>query len=140
MPSRGRRKKTFLDYVAINERPSRSLVAYAARPADSFLEAIVHISDSAAHCIRHFPKKNAGIWTSSSKDSFDEINAALLCTIMGHFELFQRYLFSSLLELTRCFINFDADDCVRNLKKHSGLDVEPVHMMATEANQLPLVS
>lgn len=124
----GNREKAFTDYIRSEQMDA--LEYYREQPASMFLQNIVHISDSIDHCIRNFPKKKDKSFTAKSKEFLDELSAAAVCSIMGHFELYQKSCFASLIELSRKFNNFNIDNCVRTLEKESNLAIDVKHLLA----------
>ena len=134
----GRPAKKFTDYIRRDISEVCSLDDYAASPASTFCEEIVDISDAVAHCIRNFPKKTNAELTEASEDSLGQITAATLGTIMGHFELYQRFTFSTAFELTRHLPNFDFKNCARDLTKDSGLNIDVSTLMAYRGQPAPI--
>lgn len=134
----GRREKHFTDYIVGHYANASTLSDYAESPASQVLYEIVDISDAVAHCIRNFPKKKDKTWTGASQDSLDQINSAALGTVMGHFELYQRFVFASLFELSDLIEGFDRKACAKSLNKDSHLSIDVDHLMAYRGQPAPV--
>ena len=111
---------------------------YQRSPATAFLSQTVHLADSVNHCLRHFKKKVNGSYTKDSQDSLYRLSAAALAAIMGQFEMFQRFFFAGVLEITRFVPTFDIDECCKRLAKGSGLSIEPSRLLAYRGRPAPI--
>ena len=88
--------------------------------------------------MRSFKKKKDGNYTKDSQDSIHWLSAAALAAIMGHFEMFQRFLLAGLLEATRLIPAFDVAQCCRKLETSSGLAMNVGRLAAYRGRPAPI--
>lgn len=81
--------------------------SYMACPAGAFLKSVCETHDAFEHCKNKFTTTKDGGFNKDSKDSLHHIGVALVATVMGHFETYQKGLFAGLLERSRHFETFD---------------------------------
>lgn len=111
---------------------------YQRSPPTAFLSEIVHLSDGINHCVRHFKRKKDGDYTKDSQDSIHRLSAATLAAIMGHFEIFQKYLFAGLLEATRLIPTFDVAECCKKLERDARLSIDVGRLTAYRGRPTPI--
>ena len=99
---------------------------YSREPGATFLTQALHLSDAVNHCYRHFPRKPVKTeeFRKDGLDSLYRLSAATLASIMGHFEIFQRFLFAGLLEVTRLMPSFSMGKAVRSLTDQTRLEID----------------
>jgi|ERR1700722_11688372 len=120
--------KPFTEYVFPED--SDGIKNYFQKPTSEFIFEILHISDAFSLCLRRFPKKKNGDFTQSSLSSHFQLSAGCLCTIMGHFELYQRFMFAGLIEHSVHLHGFDFKDAVRRLKSEFQFEIDPSQLLA----------
>lgn len=120
--------KPFTEYL--RSTPHEGIGSYSQYPVPEFLRQVVDIADAVAHCVRNFPRKKDGSFTAASSHSHLQLSAGSLCTIMGHFELYQRFSFAGLVEHSVQFIGFDLHDAVRRLKNSLNFQMDPMRVLA----------
>lgn len=99
---------------------------YSREPGATFLVQALHLSDAMNHCYRHFPRKPVATdeYRKDGQDSLYRLSAATLAAIMGHFEIFQRFLFAGLLEITRLMPAFDMTKAIKSLTNQTRLEID----------------
>ena len=120
--------KPFTDYIESWSSPG--VRRYSAQPGTEFLDQILDIADAISHCRRNFSKKKNGEFTRPSYDSMTHVSAGCHCTIMGHFELFQRFTFAGLVENSLYLDGFELESAVRRLGKDFNLQIDPARILA----------
>lgn len=120
--------KAFIEYV--KAVPHGGSKRYFHMPASEFFTQIVDILDAFGLCLRRFPKKNNGEFTRAGNDSQLQISAACLTSLMGHFELYQRFTFAGLIEHSVHLNGFDLSDAVNRIKKEFKFEIDPAHLLA----------
>ncbi len=80
------------------------------------------------------------ITTKDSEGSLRQISLAILGTLMGHFETFEKALFAGLVERSVLFPTFDLDKFLKHFDKHAGGDViiAPTRLLAFRATSAPV--
>lgn len=116
-------KKSLESYLIDAPAHRTSIGAYAACPAEAFLIYVCDAYDSYAHCLNKFTKKSDGAYNKDSEDSLHHIACAILGTTMGHFETYQRFLFSGILERSTSFTSFDTEKFLKHFDKNCGGEV-----------------
>jgi len=134
---RGRFAKSFNEFIQTREGIKNVLDQYGTSPATTFLTEAVDISDAMAHCIRNFPKKQANTWTKASQDSLDHLSASALGSLLGHFELYQRFVFAKLFEITRFIPGFNPQSCAKSFKDLD-LNLNLVNLIAYRGQPAPV--
>lgn len=115
-----RKQKEFEEYILQTGNSHVSQKEYSISPATAFLNYTVDTKDAMIACIKTFKKQNgAKKYTDPAIHSLQLITSALLPAIMGHFEMYQKYLFAGIFELTTYFESFDVKDFFKNLKKNA---------------------
>lgn len=118
-----------------------SLDAYAACPAEAFLTYVCDAHDSFVHCLNKFTKKQDGNYNKDSEDSLRHISCALLGTILGHFETYQKALFAGLVERSNLFTAFEVERFLTHFSKNAaGLEVSPGRLLAFRTLKAPVGS
>ncbi len=104
----------------------QGLPDYSREPGATFLIQALHLSDAVNHCYRHFPRKPvaANEFRKDGQDSLYRLSAATLASIMGHFEIFQRFLFAGLVEVTRLMPSFSMVKAVKSLTKQTRVEID----------------
>jgi len=120
--------KPFTNYIKASHHDG--IKRYFQRPAPEFFEQILDILDAYVLCLRKFPKKNDGTYTQAGRHSHLQLSAACLCTIMGHFELFQRFTYAGLIEHSLHLEGFDLKDAVRRLNKEFQFQIDPSNLLS----------
>ena len=130
MTKRGRPKKEFQEYIIEPSGDAHvTLSVYEESPATAFLAYCVEAKDSIIHCQRHFQKNLDESLSKSSVSSLQHLSAAILPTIMGHFETYQRHLFAGIFEMSGVLRNFHANDFVSKLQKSDvDIKIDPVKL------------
>jgi hypothetical protein len=122
-----KKQKAFTQYIRSGKT---GIGGYMKHPAVAFFKEIVDISDASAHCNRHFPKKKNVEFTAASDHSYTQINAGLLCTLMGHFELYQRFTYAGLVEYSVEMEGLEIKDVINRLDKDFSLQIDPMKMLS----------
>lgn len=99
---------------------------YSREPGATFLVQALHLSDAVNHCYRHFPRKPVATdeFRKDGQDSLYRLSAATLASIMGHFEIFQRFLFAGLIEITRLMPSFSMAKAVKSLTDQTRMEID----------------
>lgn len=114
MPA-GKPKKEFHEYLCQATNSHVSHNDYLISPATTFLKYTIEAKSSIDLCIRKFPKKANGQYTTDSLDSLQHLQTAMLPAIMGHFETFQKALFAGMFDLTVYSNSFKLDPFIKKL-------------------------
>lgn len=114
MPS-GKPQKEFHQYICQATDSHVSHSEYILSPATTFLKYTIEAKDAIDLCIRKFPKKGNGQYTSDSLDSLQHLETAMLPAIMGHFETYQKSLFAGMFDLTVYSRSFKLDPFIKKL-------------------------
>jgi hypothetical protein len=126
------------DFIDGESEASNGLADYASSPCVIFLSEIAAIFSAVDYCKKNFPKSGKAKFTESSDNALHQITIAALGTMMGQFELFQRFSFSTAFELTRYINKFDLDRCVKTLQKDCGLQLDLCHLSAYRGQPAPI--
>ena len=116
--------KEFHQYLTNSSKSHVSHTEYLVSPATAFLKFTVEAKSSIDLCIRYFPKNQDGNYKKDSLDSLQHLVIAVLPTIMGHFETYQRYLFSGIFEMSIYLENFDANKFFKQLQKETAIEFD----------------
>lgn len=132
--------KSLESYLVNTTAHKTSLSAYEACPARTFLTYVCDAYDSYTHCLNKFTKKADGTYNKDSEDSLRHIACAILSTTMGHFETYQRFLFSGVLERSTNFPAFEVDKFLKHFDKHCGgeVSVSPGRLLAFRELDAPV--
>lgn len=100
--------KEFQEYLTNSKgnSPPVSLAEYVESPATAFLRHCVQAHLAMKYCIKNFPKDDH---TKAREARLEYISSALLPAIMGHFETYQRYLFSGVFEYSSLLKNLNIE-------------------------------
>ncbi len=123
MPA-GRPKKEFHEYLC---EPTGSHVShqdYLSSPATAFLKHTIEAKSAIDLCVRSFPKNQGQTYTKNSLDSLQHLSLAVLPTIMGHFETFQRYLFAGMFDLTVYLNKFKVKTLLDKISKDNNSEIK----------------
>jgi hypothetical protein len=134
------KQKPLESYLVSKTAHKTSLSAYEACPAGTFLIYVCDAYDSYAHCLTKFTKKGNNTYNKDSEDSLHQIACAILSTTMGHFETYQRFLFSGILERSTNFPSFDVDRFLKHLEKSCSREVlvSPARLLAFRELDAPV--
>jgi hypothetical protein len=123
---RGRPVKEFHEYLTESEgkQPKVSISEYVESPATAFLRYCAQAHYAVSYCAKYFPSTNTGI------GRLEHVSSSLLPAIMGHFETYQRYLFSGVFEHTDLLDDFDVQDFFDGLQKQSRVGIDPIKLAA----------
>lgn len=138
MPKPPKKLESYI--IAAPSTHKTSLDAYAATPAKAFLVYVCDAYDSFSLCLNKFTKKQDGSYNKDSEDSLRHIASAILGTVMGHFETYQKALFAGLVERTPLFPSFEVDAFLKHFEKNSGgeLAVATSRLMAFRTFDAPV--
>lgn len=103
---------------------------YMKAPAIAFLKYTVEAKDAVNFCINKFPKNANGAYAKDSMDSLQHIVVAMLPTLMGHFETFQRYMFAGMFDNSIFLKSFSVDDFFKKLSKSANISIDSVRLSA----------
>lgn len=118
-------KKELTKYI--EEKPAwwgNSINNYSLSPAKEFLSEVVHLSDAMNQCLRSFSKTQDGEYLQDSLDSIYRLTSSTLAAMLGHFEVYQRFLFAGVFEASRFIKDFDISNCCRILEKDVNLRID----------------
>lgn len=123
---RGRPPKEFHEYLTKSKGtlPRVSLAEYVDSPATAFLRYCVQAHYSVLYCIKYFPSTDVGA------GRLEHISSGLLPAIMGHFETYQKYLFSGVFEHSNLLKKFDVREFFKRLEHDFRLEIDPVRLAA----------
>lgn len=96
-----KKAKSFIEYIDSDPDYHISYNGYFDRPAVEFLKYVVDAHDSIAYCRKNFTKNK------DSETNLRHLSSAILPTIMGHFETYQKALWALMFENSRHFDKFD---------------------------------
>ncbi len=100
---KGRNPKNFYEYVLIDGNTNTSIQQYVESPALAFLNYCLASENAITNCRQNFAK------TSRGTTNLRHISVAMLPSIMGHFETYQRFLFAGTFDLSSLITDFNAD-------------------------------
>ncbi len=126
----GRPQKEFHEYFTTPSAAHVGHEDYLLAPASAFLKYAIEAKCTVHLCIRHFPKKNDGTYTSDAVDSLQYLVAAMLPSLMGHFETYQRYLFAGAFDKSVYLRGFSTEDFFRKLNKLTDVSFDPIRLSA----------
>lgn len=133
-------QKEFEQYLTDrNEHAHVGYKEYLESPATAFLKYSVEAKDSVNLCSRKLPRNNNLQLKKNSIDTFQHVQVAFLLTIMGHFETFQRFLFSGMFDQSIHLEEFDTDEFFKKLKKHCAVSIDLVRLSAYRGIDAPSI-
>ena len=136
---RGRPTKNFQDYLVESSETHISHSDYIESPATAFLKYCNHASNAVTSCKTNFKKTNEGELNVKAHASLQRIVTAMLPSIMGHFETFQRYFFANIFEHSTYLANFDAKKFFDGMKKAGGaVAIDPIRLSAYRELSAPV--
>ena len=129
----GRPSKEYHEYLT--ERANSSALIdhadYFESPATAFLKYTVEAKDAINMCIRNFPKNSGGLYSKASIDSLQHLIVAVLPTIMGHFETYQRYLFAGMFDYSVHLKGFDLESFISRIQRiNNDAQIDTVRLAA----------
>jgi hypothetical protein len=110
-------EKKIEKYLVEHDGHDTSLEHYSASPARAFLLQVCEAYDAFHMCESKFQKKQDGSHYSDAQDSLEVIAGALLASLMGHFETYQRSLFAGLLDRSSKFEKFSIADFLKRIEE-----------------------
>ena len=116
-------EKKIESYLLTATAHKTSLEAYSKCPAEAFLLFVCDAYDAFHHCENKFTKKNDGDYNKDSEDSLRHISCAIIGSLMGHFETYQKSLFAGLVDFSVNFPLFDSEAFIKHFSKHCGGDI-----------------
>jgi len=123
------RSKEFHQYIIEpNSRYNFSHEDYMTSPATSFLKYTTEAKDAVNFCINKFPKNTDGNYSKDSLDSLQHIVVAMLPTLMGHFETYQRYLFALMFDNSIYLKEFDIENFFKQINKISNISIDLIRL------------
>jgi hypothetical protein len=109
------------DYLTDADWHKTSLDDYLNCPANTFLIYVCDAYDAFNQCQLKFTKlKDGKTFNKDSRDSLQHISSALVATIMGHFETYQKSLFAGLVDRSATFEKFEIAQFLKSLKDSLG--------------------
>jgi hypothetical protein len=122
----GRPVKEFHEYLTESKGtlPKVSISEYIDSPATAFLRYCVQAHYAIHYCANHFPG------TDTAVGRLEHVSSGLLPAIMGHFETYQRYLFSGVFEHSDLLRGFDVEEYFKKLDKKFSVKIDPVRLAA----------
>jgi hypothetical protein len=128
MARKGRPTKEFHEYLI---EPSNSHILhddYMRSPATAFLSYAVDAKDAIHNCHKYFKMNKNHQYNRQSLSSLQHISAALLPTIMGHFETYQKYLFAGVFEYSIFFKQFNLKTAFNKLDALCKFSIDPIRV------------
>ncbi len=117
--------KKYHEYLENTDDSISSLEDYAKSPATVFLRYVVDAKDAITKCSNNFTEKQKGDgYNKDSLNSLRLLTAATLPAIMGHFETYQKLLFSGVFESTRFIKVFDMEGFHKELEKKGEIEIK----------------
>lgn len=127
----GRPKKEFHQYLTEDRGGAHvSHDEYLKSPATAFLRHTIEAKSVIDLCSRKFPKNADDSYAKASLDSLQHLTVAVLPTIMGHFETYQRYLFGGVFDRTVHVESFDIEEFFKRLNKQCSVSIDPIRLAA----------
>ncbi|BDS10830.1 hypothetical protein [Aureispira anguillae] len=120
----GRRVKDFHEYLTTATNKHTTLNDYLVSPATAFLKYAIEAKSAIDLCARKFPTNQDGNYSSDSLDSLQHLTVAILPSIMGHFETYQRILFGLMFDNSVHLNNFDVSKFLNKLSKETIVSVD----------------
>lgn len=117
-------EKDFQKYLCKATKSHTKLDEYLTSPATAFLKYTIEAKSSIDLCIRKFPKNQDGKYSSDSLDSLQHLTVAILPSIMGHFETYQRILFAKMFDYSVFLKSFKADNFLKKLSKDNSINID----------------
>lgn len=127
----GKPKKEFHQYLTEGRGGAHvSHDEYLKSPATAFLRHTIEAKSAIDLCSRKFPKNADDSYSKASLDSLQHLTVAVLPTIMGHFETYQRYLFGGIFDRSVQIEEFDIEDFFKKLNKQCNVSIDPIRLAA----------
>lgn len=121
--AKGRPKKDFQEYLCESTDSHISHGEYLKSPGTAFLRHTVEAKSAIDLCIRQLPHNTNGTHTKSSRDTIQHLTLALLPTVMGHFETYQRYLFARMFDFTVYLKDFKVKPFIDTINKEAKTEI-----------------
>lgn len=126
----GRPTKEFEEYLTNSSNSHVSHDDYLESPACAFLKYSIEAKSAIDLCIRHFPKNQDSNFNKDALDSLQHLVVAVLPTVMGHFETYQRYLFAGTFDLSVFLTSFNVEDFFKKLAKETNIQIDWTRLAA----------
>lgn len=134
-----RKEKEFHDYIIGSNLSHVSQSQYSESPATAFLNYSVDAKDAMIACLNSFKKKTgAKVYTNPALHSLQHISASLLPAIMGNFEMYQRYLFGGIFEITSYFQSFNVKSFFRKLNNEANVSIDLIMLSSYRGLKAPV--
>lgn len=130
--------KEFHEYLVKASHAHLTHDDYVESPATSFLRYTLDAKDAVNTCLRYFSKGKDGNYSKDALAGLQHISLAMLPAIMGHFEMFQRSLFSGVFELSPYLRKFSIDVFFKNLSKITSLEIDLSRLSAYRGQNAPV--
>jgi len=115
---KGRNRKEFQEYLIKPQHNTHiSHQEYIVSPATAFLRYCTDATNAIEYCQKYFPRNADDGFTKDGLASLQHMSAALLPAIMGHFETYQRYLFTGLFETSHLIRGFNITKFFKKIDK-----------------------
>lgn len=111
---------------------------YAKCPSTTFLRYAVDVKDAVRYCGKYFQTNSDGDYNKDSKESLCHISAALLPSLMGHFESFQKSIFAGLFEYSRFLDKFDIKMFLKNIGNIQDVQLDVSRISAYRGQPAPI--
>jgi hypothetical protein len=134
----GKSVKTFEKYLVNESSRHVSPTNYAECPATAFLRYAVDAKDAINNCLKYFQCKKDLKRNKNSQDSLRHISAAMLPGLMGHFESYQKALFSGMFELSRFIESFHPEQFMKGLEASQKIQIDLLRLSAYRGQPAPV--
>ncbi len=108
---------------------------YMMSPAIAFLKYTVEAKDAVNFCIQKFPKNQDNNYSKDSLDSLQHIVVAMLPTLMGHFETYQRYLFAVMFDNSIYLKDFDVENFFKQLNDKTNVSIDLIRLSSYRGSE-----
>jgi hypothetical protein len=108
--------KSFDKYLLLRDERYISPDDYAESPATAFLNYAVDAKDAVNYCSKYFQRNKDRNFNQDSQDSLRHISVAMLPSLMGHFESYEKAIFAGLFEWSRFVLTFDPESFIKRLE------------------------
>jgi hypothetical protein len=109
---------------------------YVSNPVKAFLTFSFSAKQSIEFCKYHFPPiGNQGLY-KNGKIHIQHLTNATLCSLMGHFETFQKHLFAGIFDRTVYFEKFEQSSFFKDLNKKDRVDISTTQLLGFRGDKL----
>lgn len=116
--------KDFHEYLTTATNSHTTLNDYLVSPASAFLKYTIEAKSAIDLCARKFPTNQDRNYSSDSLDSLQHLTVAVLPSIMGHFETYQRILFGLMFDNSVYLNSFEVDKFLNKLSKETSVSID----------------